>query len=771
MDAIEQIKDMLVKNYLENLDKGNVDGIMSIFSKDPVTIFGKDRFDGNERIRAFLAEFCRRYADRKHNLIGSAVNVRGKEATASFALTFSTKLVKTGETIRAESADKFKLVDENGKWGVKELDIQPKLLKSISKHGLKNFAKLAKAKSEFSFRDAQPVTLKQQEMKKIIYKFLPLIILLVIALLLSFFPAVWINYLLIISVASGLLPLILEIFSSFKAKKLDLGFPVIITIFILLFLGQIKIAATFVLLILLGKIFKEYVLWQVKESIRDISKSLPDTAFVKKQDIIEVRISDIRKGDIVIIKAGGRVPVDGILSTKEASFDESVITGESRPVEKKEGGKIIAGAINLSDYAEIQAIDTSENSTIARVQRLVEEAQSKNAPLSYFTVRYAEITSLIALLLVIAMFLIRHDILQALALWVALVPVIFAIIVPVATTIGISILAGRGILVKNAEALENLTKINIVVFDKTGTLTRGSPEIKEIFTFSSFDQKNLLQLTASVEKYSEHHLAGPIVKKAKEDGLAFLPIKNIQILKGRGISAHHDEKEVLIGNLELMKEFGIFISDDIVTDVEKKEKSGDSAIFVALDKKVIGIIFMADLLREEAKSVLMQLNKMGFRLVILTGDNKIVANSIAEELGVTEVYSELLPEDKINFIKKVKSNGEKVVMVGDGINDAPALAEANVGIGMGLSGVDITLESSQVVLINNDLTALPEIVTSSKNIFKIIKNDLLIATAIHIFTAVLVIFSIISILGSAIFHQVSSAVVLLNTMRLFSIKK
>ena len=608
-------------------------------------------------------------------------------------------------------------------------------------------------------------------MKKILYTFLPLITILILALSLSFFPITWINYLLIIGVALGLLPLILEIFSSFKAKKFDLGFPVVITILILLFLGQIKIAATFVLLILFGKIFKEYILWRVKESVKNISESLPNTTFVKKEDILEVNISDIRKGDTVIIKVGGRAPVDGILLTKEASFDESVITGESKPVKKKKGEKIIAGAINLSDYVEMQAIDTSENSTIALVQRLVEEAQSKNAPLSYFTNRYAVITSLIALVLVMAMFFIRQDILQSLALWVALVPVIFAIIVPVATTIGISLLAKRGILVKNAEALENLTKVNTVVFDKTGTLTKGSPDIKEIIAFSSFDQKNLLQLTASVEKYSEHHLARPIIKKAKEEGLAFFPIENIQILKGKGISANYNKKKVLIGNSKLMKECGIFISDNIVTDVEKKEKSGDSIIFVALDKKLIGVIVMADLLREEAKSVLEKLKKMGFKLVILTGDNKIVANNIAKELGVIEIHSELLPEDKINFIKKVKRNGEKVIMVGDGINDAPALAEANVGIAMGLKGVDITLESSQVVLINNDLTMLPEIITSSKNIFRIIKNDLVIATTIHVFTAILVIFNIIGIFGSTIFHQISSTIVLLNTMRLFSINR
>ena len=262
---------------------------------------------------------------------------------------------------------------------------------------------------------------------------------------------------------------------------------------------------------------------------------------------------------------------------------------------------------------------------------------------------------------------------QALALWIALVPVIFALIVPVATTIGISILAKRGILIKNAEACENLTKINTFVFDKTGTLTKGSPELSKIATFSSTDQKNLLQLAASVEKYSEHHLAVPIVKKAKENDLELLPVTDIQILKGKGISARQDKRAILIGNLELMREFKVFISDSILKNVLEKEENGNSAIFISIDKKLAGIIFIVDQLRAEAKSMLDQLRTMGYKLIILTGDNEIVANKIAKELDVTEVYSNLLPKDKIDFITNLKSKGEKVIMVGDGINDAPAL--------------------------------------------------------------------------------------------------
>ncbi len=606
-------------------------------------------------------------------------------------------------------------------------------------------------------------------MKKIIYTFLPLIMVAAVALILSFFSFYWINYLLIASVILGLAPLVHEIFSSLKAKRIDLGFPVLVTIIILIVLEEFRLAVIFVLLILLGQAFREYILWRVEESVKSISRSLPDTAFVKKdREIVEVKISEIERGDTVIIKAGSRAPVDGVLLTEEASFDESVISGESKPVTKREGDKLIAGAINLSDYVEMRAIDTSENSTIAQVHKLVEEAQSRSAPLSRFTNRYAEITTAVALVLVILVFLSWRNILQALALWIALVPIIFAIIVPVATTIGISLLAKRGILVKNAEALENLTKVDTIVFDKTGTLTKGSPEISEVVTFSSFDRKELIRLVASVEEYSEHHLAQPILKKAKEENLELLPVRDVHVLKGKGIAAYSDKNKISIGSQEFMRESGVVIPDDVLRDAQSSEEAGESAIFVASDKNLVGIIFVADKLREGAKSVLKQLEKMGFKLIILTGDNKIVANKIAKELDITEVHSELLPEDKIGFVRRFKSSDEKVVMVGDGINDAPALAEANVGIAMGLKGVDVTLESAQVVLINDDLTTLPEIVNSSKKIFKIIKDDLFIASTIHFLVAALVIFNIIGVLGSTLFHQASSALVLSNTMRLFS---
>lgn len=606
-----------------------------------------------------------------------------------------------------------------------------------------------------------------KDRKIVVISFLLISVVFILALNFYFFERT--QYALIAAVTAGLLPLASDLLFALKKKTLDLGFPILITVVILLSLGHIRTAAIFVALILSGELFKEYIFERVQTSIREISHSLPDTALIKKNTVVQVKISDIHKGDVVVIKSGSRSPVDGRLLARSASFDESVITGESKMIEKKNGDTILAGSINLGDYVEMEALDVSANSTIAQLHQLVVEAQSNNAPLSHFTTRYAEITSAVALLLTVLLFLISHNLLQSLALWIALVPMIFAIIVPVATTVGISLLAKRGILIKNPGALENLTKITTIVFDKTGTLTEGRPEVQEIIVYASLNQNDLLQLAASVEQYSEHELGKSIIKKAQERQLTLQTIIEPHVLKGQGIVATWNKKQILIGNRQLLSEFGVDIISDILNEVQNKEDQGNSAIFVAINKQLEGIIFIADQLRPEAKAAVAKLNLLGLNLVMLTGDNNRVAEKIAAAIGIGTVHAELSPQDKIRFINKYKNNKEKVAMVGDGINDAPALAGANVGIAMGLEGIELALESAGVVLVNNNLMLLPEMIVNSKRIFHIIKADLFIATAIHACAALLVVFNSIGILGSTLVHQFSSVVVLLNTMRLFSI--
>lgn len=598
-------------------------------------------------------------------------------------------------------------------------------------------------------------------MKKV-YPFFILLGIVIATVLLSFSSFSWKNYLLIFGVILGSVPLLWEVFVSFKNKSINLGFPIIITIVILLFLGQARVAAIFVVLILLGQLFKNYIILRVKQAIADMTKSLPNTAFLLQGNTLkEVKIVEIKVGDILVVKAGGRAAVDGVLLETESTFDESVISGESKPVVKKKGESIVAGAINLGDDIKLEASDTSQNSTIAQIQNLVRQSQSKSASLSQFSDRYAKLTSIVALALVILIYSLHQDILQALAVWVALVPVVFAVIVPVATTIGIALLAKKGVLVKNAQALENLTKIDTIVFDKTGTLTKGKPEIEKINAISPYSQKELLQIVGSLEEYSEHRLANSILTRSQAENISFLKVSNPHIVKGRGISGLVNQKSVLVGNDKFLQENGItgFAS----------EQSDNTTIFVGIEGKLAGTISFADQIREEAKEVIQKLKDMGRRVVILTGDNKDVGHKIASELGIEEVYSELKPEDKIAMIDKFQKEGRKVLMIGDGINDAPALAQTDVGVAMGLKGIDITLESAGIVLVHDDLERLPEIINSSKRIFGIIKANLYLASAIHGFTAMLVITNLIGILGSAVFHEISSALVIANTMRLFTI--
>ena len=577
------------------------------------------------------------------------------------------------------------------------------------------------------------------------------------------------SFLLALSILFGLYPLAAQIFSELrKNKRIDLGLPVVITILILIFLGDLKTAGLFVFLILLGGFFKDYILWRVKESVEGISKALPNAAFVKTGGgTVEVKIEEIRKGQIVELRSGARVPVDGVLLAEHAPFDESVVTGESRPVPKKKGDRLVAGAINLGDYAEMEAAETSANSTIALVQKLVREAQSRSAPLSKFTNVYAELTVIVTVVLCATLYLATHNLIQALALWIALVPVIFAIIVPVSTTLGISILAKHGILIKSAEAVENLTKIDLIIFDKTGTLTKGKAEVTGILPVSGWDHKALLGLAASAERYSEHHLASAIVRKAEEEKVELAAAQQPKSVKGKGITALCGEKRILLGNRLFLIDSGIKIPDDILNQVLEREEAGSTAVFMAVDSSLAGVFLIADAIRENAPSVVQKLRQMGLGVMMLSGDNEKVARKIAADLGITDVRAECLPQDKIAQISGLQKSGHKVAMVGDGINDAPALAEANVGIAMGLRGVDITLESAQAVLVHDDLAVLPEVIRSSRRIFKTIKIDLFIATAIHVGTGWLVVVKMIGILGSTLMHQASSALVLLNTARLF----
>ncbi len=610
-------------------------------------------------------------------------------------------------------------------------------------------------------------------MRSFWYRFIPPVAVILLALALDAFGPPGVRPILVLAVLFGMWPIAADILSeAVSRRRISLEVPVAVTIIIMLAVGSARSAGIFVVLILIGQSFKEFIVWRVRRSVESIAEALPNTAVVSRGGTtVEVKISDIIKGETVILKPGSRVPVDGVLAADSGSFDESVVTGESRSVDKKRGDKLVAGAVNAGGYAEMEATEISANSTLAQVRRLVNEAQAKAAPLSRFTDVYALVTVIAAVLLCVALYLVRRDLLQALALWIALVPVIFAVIVPVSTTLGISVLARRGVLIKNAEAVENLTKIDTIAFDKTGTLTKGRPEVVSVVPAPDIDAAELLDLAACVERLSEHPLAAAIVRRATAAGRPVIRSSESQVFRGRGITAACGARRISVGSRVYFDEAGVAFPPALLQAADQGERNGGTAVFCAVDGSPAGLFVIADEIREGVGSVLAGLRAMGFRLIMLTGDSRAVADKIAGDLGVTEVRAECLPQDKVRHIADLKRGGRRVAMVGDGINDAPAMAEADVGIAMGLRGVDLTLESAQTVLVKDDLSVLPQAIVSARRIFRVIRNDLVIATLIHAVGAVFVVAGVIGILGSAVIHQISSVVILLNTSRLFRLMR
>lgn len=568
----------------------------------------------------------------------------------------------------------------------------------------------------------------------------------------------------------ALIPYYLSIGKALLKKQLDLSLPPIITIYLLLYLGKGNVALIFILIILLGHLFKTFILERVKASITNISDKLPKTAIIKLMDKnSEILIKNIKIGDILVVKSGERVATDATLLTDEALLDESVVTGESKPVVKKKGDKLLAGSINAGNYFEAKALSTAENSTLFQIQHLVDQAQNEKAPLAHIVSQYAWVTTAFALCGVIIIFLFTHDIVKALSFWIAVVPVIFAIIVPIATTIGITILAKSGILVKSSPSLENLTKANTFLFDKTGTITQGTPEVEDIFVVKG-DEALVLQLAASIETYSNHPLAIPILNKAKEQNLELFPLHGVETLIGKGMIATVHKTKVFLGNIALLQEQHIHIAKEVIIAIAEWERKGATPVFVGKQSSLLGIIFLLDRLRPEAIPLFDSLSQQGYETVIVTGDKKEVAKTIAEKLHHASFIADVKPEGKVLEIDKKVKEGRNVVMVGDGINDAPALAKANVGIAMGGRGVDLTLNAADIVLLNNNISSLPQMIRIAKQTFRIIRQDVVIATIIHGITAILVIIGSITLIQTTVIHEVSSVLVLLNTIRLFRVK-
>ena len=487
-------------------------------------------------------------------------------------------------------------------------------------------------------------------------------------------------------------------------------------------------AAVIITLVQFGKYLEARSKGKTGEAIKKLMGLQPKTAtIIKDGEEKEIKISDVKVDDIVLVRPGEKIPVDGEIIEGYSSVDESMLTGESIPVEKSVGDKVVGASINKTGSFKFKAQKVGADTALAQIIKLVEDAQGSKAPIAHIadvvSSYFVPAVITIALISGIIWFIALHNFVFSLTVFVSVLviacPCALGLATPTAIMVGTGKGAELGILFKNAEALEVSQKINAVMFDKTGTLTEGKPYVTDII---SDDKDKLLLIAASAENGSEHPLGEAIVLEAKEKNIKLLSIENFKAISGFGIETYIDNKKVLMGNDKLMNKENINI-ENYNSYMDKLSKEGKTPMYVAYDNKLLGIIAVADKLKKESIESINRLHKLGIKTAMITGDNKNTANSVAKEAGIDIVFAEVLPEEKSNEVKKLQEQGFTVAMVGDGINDAPALTQANVGIAIG-SGTDVAIESADIVLVKSNTNDVVTAIELSKATMRDIKQNL-----------------------------------------------
>ena len=490
-------------------------------------------------------------------------------------------------------------------------------------------------------------------------------------------------------------------------------------------------AGTIITLILFGKLLEAKTKGQTSSAIKKLIGLQPKKAkIIENGAEKEVLIENLKVGDIVIVKPGEKIAVDGRIVEGATSIDESMLTGESLPVSKKVGDKVVGGTINKNGSIRFEATEIGKNTVLSQIIKLVEEAQGSKAPIS----RMADIVSAyfvpivigIAIITGIAWFLSGSGLVTALSFFIAVLviacPCALGLATPTSIMVGTGKGAENGILIKSGEALETAHKIKTVVFDKTGTITKGKPVLTDLIAYGKYNENELLKIAASVENDSEHPLAEAIVNKAKEKNIEIKPYEKFRAMPGYGIRAIFEGKEVQIGNRKLMenRKINVEISQK---DYDILSNEGKTPMYISIDNELAGLVAVADVIKETSKEAIEKLKKMGIKTIMLTGDNEKTAKFIAKQVGIDDVISEVLPYQKSQKVKELQEKDEFVAMVGDGINDSPALAQANVGIAIG-NGTDVAIESADIVLIRNDLRDVAGAISLSKATITNIKENL-----------------------------------------------
>lgn len=537
-------------------------------------------------------------------------------------------------------------------------------------------------------------------------------------------------------------------------------------------------SATIITLVLLGKVLEAKAKGRASDAMRALLDLRPLTArLLKNGEDVEVAVEDVAVGDIVIVRPGERIPVDGIITKGHATVDESMVTGESLPGERTVGDRLVGGTITLNGSCELRATAVGKDTVLARIAQLVEDAQGSKAPIQSLVDKVASVFVPVVIGIAVVSFVVwmfvgnvpfTRAMINAIAVLIIACPCALGLATPTAIMVGTGIGARLGLLIKDAQNLERIRAVNTIVFDKTGTITEGRPSVTDVDAVNGYNADTMLALAASVERRSEHLLAEAIVRHAREKGVQLRDVDTFQSMTGLGVKGTVDGVEVIAGTPKVMNQHEIVLGD-ANESVVRFAAAGKTSVIIAAGGKVAGVIAIADAIKPNASEAIHQIHLMGIETVLLTGDNEQTAQAIASEAGIMRAMAGVLPHEKANRVKDLQSNGRVVAMVGDGINDAPALAQADVGIAMA-TGTDIAMETAGVTLMNADLASIPRVIRLSARTLRTIKQNLFWAFVYNVIGIPLAAFGMLNPMIAAAAMAFSSVSVVSNSLRLKSFK-
>lgn len=581
------------------------------------------------------------------------------------------------------------------------------------------------------------------------------------------------NNSLILATILAMFPIGIKAYQAIRMKLFSIEMLVSIAVIGALFIGEYVEAPVVTFLFLFGSYLEARTLERTRSSIKELTEMAPQEANLILEDGSRelIDVDDVDIGNRIAVLPGGMISVDGKVLKGDAEVNEAAISGESVLISKTPGDQVFSGTILDSGYLEIEAEKVGDDTTFSKIIELVEEAQDTKSNAERFLDRFAQYYTPGVLVLSILVWIITRDLHLSITFLVIACPGALVIGAPVSNVAAIGNGAKNGSLIKGGEIIEKLSKVDTLVFDKTGTLTKGRPEVTDFKVYSG-DETELLGLIGKLETASEHHLGRAIVEYAKKrTDLNLYKMKDASGVKGRGINGNINDLNIIAGNRNMMLENNIVIPSDVEAYVVEREKNGNTVIFASVNSEIRAVISIADKIRDDAKDALEMMRDKGIKhIVMLTGDNHHTAQAVAQELNIDEVHAELLPEDKVRHVKRLKDEGRIISMAGDGINDAPAIATADVGLAMGKGGTDISMETADVVLMADKLNQYAHAFSLSKAAIRNMKQNIIIALVTVVLLLVGVLMGGVNLAIGMFAHEASVLIVILNAMRLIKFR-